>query len=265
MSKLEEALEKANKLRSTGAEADNNEPKVPPKARTEIISSPNIITISQPESPISEEFRRLKSILIRVTKSDFKNTIMITSSVEDEGKSITAINLAVTLAQEIDHTILLIDADLRKPKIHEYLGINYKYGLSDYLTRDIDVSDVLVKTNIGKMVVIPAGRMVRNPVELLSSEKMKYFINDIKHRYMDRYVIIDSPPIQSCAEGISIGSYVDGIVFVVKEGLAQRSVIEDALGMIKDFNILGVVYNGVGDVSLDGHYSKYYNKYGQRG
>ena len=146
MSKLEEALEKANKLRESAHVDSSGKADVAKEAfpvqetvPIEVINN-SLVTITQPHSPIAEEYRRLKSMLIQETTADSLNTFMITSAIDGEGKSVTAINLAVTLAQEINHSMLLIDADLRKPMIHEYLGIEYEYGLSDYLTGDIDIS-----------------------------------------------------------------------------------------------------------------------------
>jgi exopolysaccharide/PEP-CTERM locus tyrosine autokinase len=178
--------------------------------------------------------------------------------VESEGKTLTAINLAVALAQELDHSILLVDADMRKPMMHKYLGIEFKYGLSDCLTKDIDVSEVLIRTNIGNLVFMPAGRPISNPVELFSSDKMKAILKEVKHRYMDRYVIIDTPPILPFADSHILGSLVDGVVFVVKEGRAQKKLIDNALHLIKDANILGIVFNSVRQAHLDGHYTHYY-------
>ncbi|MBI5408109.1 MAG: polysaccharide biosynthesis tyrosine autokinase [Nitrospirae bacterium] len=264
MSKIEEALEKARILRESegddqGDKFDNFRMLEPKK-----VDNPYIITATLPDSPISEEYRRLKSMLIRDTKTNFLNTIMVTSSVEAEGKTLTAINLAITLAQEIDHTILLIDADMRKPMVHEYLGISYELGLSDYLTGDMDLSEVLIKTGIGNLMLIPAGHTVHNPVELLSSDKMKTLIKEVKHRYVDRYVIIDTPPILPFADAISIGELADGVLFVVKERHVQRKSIENAMNLLKDSRILGVVFNHASVENLDGHYSRYYyynNKY----
>jgi len=257
MSKIEEALEKASKLRTSSTTVKDLG--VFKRVKPRQVNNPRLVTITQPDSPIAEEYRRLKSILIRETKADFLNTIMITSAVDGEGKSVTAINLAVSLAQEIDHSILLIDADLRSPLLHEYIGIKPKYGLSEYLSRDdIKVPDILIKTGIGNLVLLAAGGKAKNPVELLSSEKMKNLIKELKHRYVDRYVIIDTPPILPFAEAIAIGSYVDGVIFVVKEGQAQQKTIQDAINLIKDLNILGVVFNGVSEENLEGHYSNYY-------
>lgn len=257
MSKIEEALEKAFKLREMPAAPKIN------KAKTVSARAPlnelntHIVTLTDPGSPVAEEYRRLKSMIIRETKSDFLNTIMITSAVEGEGKTLTSINTAVTMAQEIDHNILLIDADLRKPMVCEYLGIEYKYGLSDYLVGDFDLSDVLVRTGIGNLVVLPAGKIPDNPVELISSQKMKNLIKELKQRYMDRYIIIDTPPLLSFAEAISIGSFVDGIVFVIKNGKAQKKAIDNALNLLKNLNVLGIVFNSVSSANEDEYASRY--------
>lgn len=259
MSKIEEALERANKLRGADAEKNGNIKDAFKNIEPQEINN-KIVGVSQAGSPIAEEFRRLKSLLIRETKEDFLNTIMVTSSVDGEGKSTVAVNLAVSLAQELDHTVLLVDADLRRPTIHEYLGINYEYGLSDYLMQDIDISKILIKTGIGNLVFLPAGSTVENPTELLSSNKMQVLMKELKQRYMDRYILFDTPPILSFAEGISMASYVDGILFVVKERRAQRNMVKDALNMMKELNVLGVVYNDADEVDYEGPYFQYYKK-----
>jgi receptor protein-tyrosine kinase/non-specific protein-tyrosine kinase len=266
MSKLEEALEKAKKLREMN-QGKSEEIFTPDKhvntknIKSLKVNNPHIVSLTQPDSPITEEYKKLKSMLIRETKANFLNTMMITSAINSEGKTLTAINLAINIAQEIDHSILLIDADLRNPMIHKYLEIQHPYGLTDYLTSDIDISEIMVRTDIGKLVVIPAGKRSNNPVEILSSYKMKHLINDLKHRYVDRYIIIDTPPLLPFAETITIGSYVDGVIFVVKEGHAQMKAIDEALGLIKNLKILGVVFNDVSSENLDKHYYSRYQRY----
>jgi len=257
MSKIEEALEKARIIRNM--EGYPSVRKVKSINRGELGNfDEHIVTLNESDSPIAEEYRRLKSMIIRETKSNFLNTLMVTSSIDSEGKSLTSLNLAIALAQEIDHTILIVDADLRKPMIHKYLGMDYKYGLSDYLTHDIDISEIMLKTGIGNLVVIPAGRVAKNPVELLSSVRMHSLMKELKHRYMDRYIIVDTPPILPFADTIAIGPSIDGVIFVVQEGRAQISSIQEALNIIKDLNVLGVVFNNVSTANLDGHYSRYY-------
>ena len=261
MSKIVEALEKASKQREVKNVKRDVKIRNPKDVKPAKVNNQHLISINEPNSPVSEEYRRLKSILIRDTKQDFLNTIMITSSVDSEGKTLTAINLAATLAQDLDHSILLIDADMRKPMIHNYLGIDYKYGLSDCLMEDIDISDVLINTGIGNLVLLPAGKPVSNPVELLSSEKMKSLLKELKHRYSDRYVFIDTPPLLPFADALVLGAFTDAVLFVIKEGRAQKKLIDNALGLIKDLNVLGVVFNAVRQENLDGHYSTYYGRY----
>jgi len=275
VSRIEKAMEKAAKIRNGKSindpvirggpdKGDNSISKavIDKNAVSNVaINSPDIITINDPDSPISEEYRNLKSMVVRLTKQKgFQNTLMVTSALVGEGKSITAINLAITLSQEYDHTVLLIDADLRNPSLHDYFNIKPKIGLSDYLVKGIEVEAALVKTGIGKLTFLPAGKKVKNPVELLSSNMMKEFINEISHRYSDRYIIIDTPPVLLFAETRSIGSVVDGTIFVVKEGMTSLHNIRDALDILKNNNVLGILYNNASIENLNGRYRYYYGQ-----
>lgn len=267
MSRIEEALEKANKLRgvhnseataekTASAPVDDVFKTEPPIS----VDNPYLVTVTEPDSPVAEEYRKLKSMVVNITKrGNFQNTLMVTSTIGGEGKSLTALNLAITLSQEYDHTVLLVDADLRQPSIHRYLGMDPQKGLSDCLSNGKDIGSVLVKTGIGKLVVLPSGSRVSNPVELLSSNKMKELVKELKHRYADRYIIIDTPPVLPFAEAHAIGSVVDGVIFVVKERHASLNNIKDALGMFKHANILGVVYNDVDIERVDNYYQYYYH------
>src|ERR1700690_846920 len=156
---------------------------------------PHIVCITDPLSASSEQYRKLRARILAATKSDFQNTIMVASSDIGEGKSITSVNFAVALAQELDYTVLLVDADLRKPSVHKYLGIKADIGLSDYLSGKADLSDVLIHTGIGKLVLLPAGSQCPNPAELLSSNRMKDLVEEMKHRDSDRYIIFHTSPV----------------------------------------------------------------------
>jgi receptor protein-tyrosine kinase/non-specific protein-tyrosine kinase len=266
MSRIEKSLEKAIKLRGKGSRKEETENLKAEKSipvsykiasdEAVAIDNPYIVAMNGSNSAIAEEYRKLKSIIVKLTKSaHFQNTMMVTSTIGREGKSITSLNLAITLAQEYDHTVLLIDADLRQPTLHKHLNIPNKMGLSDCLTNGTDISKVMVKTGIGKLVVIPSGRHVSNPAELIASTKMKQIVKELKHRYSDRYIIIDTPPILPFAEAHSIGSVVDGVIFIVREGHVPVNHFKDAINLLKDFNILGIVYN---DAEIDRHSSYYY-------
>jgi len=220
-----------------------------------------IITYWNPDTPIAEEYRKLKTVLLRMTREEFRNVIMVTSSVSGEGKSVTSANLAVMLAREYGQTVLLIDCDLRRPSLHEYLGITPRFGLADCLEDRIDPGRAIVKTGIQKLSFISAGKKVENPGELLSSHRMKEFLSEMKHRYQDRYIIIDTAPILLFAETQAISMLVDGVLVVVKEGSATLKAITQMFEVLKGSTVLGIVYNDASATSLGGKYYDHYERY----
>ncbi len=257
MSRREQALEEAVKMResrgtagavpSAYADFQNTLPMF--NEGTGIVDPANvnkhIICITEPYCNAAEQYKRVRARILKSTSKNFLNTILITSSQMGEGKTVTAINLAVTMAKGIDHTVLLVDADLRNPSVHNFLGITPKKGLSDYLSGDASLSDVIIRTGLGKLVVLPAGECPDNPSELLSSEKMGTLITELKHRYKDRYVLLDTPPLLAVAETLSLARHVDGVVFVVQAAHTSPKVAARAVSLIKDLPVLGVVLNKV--------------------
>ncbi len=269
MSRIEKALERAMKMRDSVSQAAHDAGGAAPMREVQdeevlekcalTIENPYIITPTGSQTPLSEEYKKLKSEIMKRTKRDgSQNVIMVTSSVGGEGKSITAINLAISLSQGLDHSALLVDADIRKPSVARYLGITAEAGLSDCLIDGSEARVSIIKTSMEKLSVLPSGRAVENPVELLSSMRMKDLIQELKHGPQGRYVIIDTPPILPFAETRAVGRLVDGVVFVVREGTAQLQSIEEALGLLKDANLLGLVYTGASTEHLNGHYRYYY-------
>jgi exopolysaccharide/PEP-CTERM locus tyrosine autokinase len=274
MSRIEKALEKAIEMRGLTKELLAEKTVKPvdtlPKTFevTEIIIDPDkvnrgIICLTDPSSGIAEQYKKLRAKILNLTVKNFQNTIMVTSPDIGDGKSTTAINLAVSLSREIDYTVLLIDADLKQPSVCKLLGIEYEYGLSDYLVGRVDFPDILIKTGIGKLVIIPAGNAAENSTELLSSEAMKRLVHETKHRYKDRYVIFDSPPVIAVAETMPLSSYVDGVILVIKAAHTAPQNALHAISQIKDSNILGVVFNSVPRYLIKNlcHYYHYYAGY----
>ncbi|MEW5744186.1 MAG: XrtA-associated tyrosine autokinase [Nitrospirota bacterium] len=256
MSKIEKALEKAVEARELGPGA----PPQPAESRNgagqhtfvsgpEVIDAalvdPHVVCITDPFSANAEQYKRLRARLIRDTAKDFRNIIMVASTTGGEGKSLTAINLALALAQEIDHTVLLVDADLRMPSVHTYLGLNPRCGLSDYLSGKAELQDVLVRTGIGKLVLLPAGEPPENPAELLSSGRMKELVKEMKHRYKDRYIIFDTSPVLITADALSLSRHMDGVVFVVHADRTHQKDVARALALIRGTPVLGVVLNDI--------------------
>jgi len=265
MSRIEKALEKAAQLRNETTDAAKQIPGdvafVSRYVSRGLELNPGnslLTTFLDPHSPVSEQYRKFKTNLVKQTKKDeFQNILMVTSTLPKEGKSLTALNLAISLAQDFDHTVLLIDADLRSPSIHRYLEFEPTLGLSDCLKDGVNIADAIVRTGIGKLSVIAAGKVVPNPLELFSSKKMADLVKEMKHRYRDRYVIFDTPPLLPFAEGRSLGHMMDGIVFVIKEGEASEESIREALDAVKGCRILGVVFNESSVCAEDNTYGDY--------
>ena len=262
MSRIEDALEKAAKLRVEtipDVPVEKIVPKIhlpPPMTLPGItVTNPLLVTVNDPNTQAAEEYRKLKSFIVKLTKEGtFLNMLMVTSSVGGEGKSLTSLNLAISMAQDFDHTVLLVDADIRKPTLHSYLGIENSIGLTDCLLDGVEVKEALIRTGIGKLSFLPAGRSVPNPAEVFSSQRMSDFILEMKNRYPDRYVIIDSPPVLPFAETRSLSAIVDGIVLVAKEGLVTLHNIEETIECIKGTPMLGIVYNDAIIEKNLGHY-----------
>ena len=222
-------------------------------------SNPFLVTINDQKSPAAEQYRKLKSVVVKNAQmGNLGKSLMVTSPIAGEGKSITALNLAISMAQEFDHTVLLIEADVRKPSLLNYLGRKQEKGLTDCVLDGLDISDVLVKTGIGSLSILPAGRRVDNPVELFSSNRMSAIVEEIKTRYMDRYVIVDTTPLLPFAEPQYISNLVSGVLLVVREGLTTPDKLKKSLEILKNNNLLGVVSNCVSRVhSLQGYYGYY--------
>jgi protein-tyrosine kinase len=272
MSRIEKALEKVARHRemsmpeklhsgediSAKAWGDEGAPTISLK-----VGNPFIVGFTLQDMAVVEEYKKLRSTLIRMTKKDENlNTIMVTSSESGEGKTTTAINLAIVLALEFNHTVLLVDADVRRPMIHNYLGVEAKLGLADCLADGIDVGRALIKTEIPKLSFLSSGKETDVPAELLSSAKMKGLIMELKHRYHDRYIIIDTPPALLFSETQVINSFVDGTIFVVKEGVSTAHV-QHALDMMTDGSLLGLVYTNASPEEQSGRYHNHYNRYYQ--
>lgn len=257
MSRIEKALEKANEMRERERGeravempigASPGRPQVPDFSAGGLAvktDNPYLAVINAPSSRAAEEYRKLKSMVVKHTRKStgVLNTIMVTSTVAEEGKSITSLNLAASLAQEYDNTVLLVDADMRRPSVHRYLGIEAGLGLSDVLTGAADISQALIRTGIGNLMVLPSGSKVSDPVELILSSRMVSLVSELKHRYSDRYIIFDTPPVLPFAEAHAMGSIVDAVVFVVREGRAPLNSVKEALETLRGSNIIGITYN----------------------
>ncbi|WP_020676394.1 XrtA-associated tyrosine autokinase [Geopsychrobacter electrodiphilus] len=208
------------------------------------VDHPLLATVNDDKTALVEEFNKLRSAIIALTTgTEFLNTVMVTSTSSEEGKSLMALNLAISLAKEHDHTVLLVDTDLRRPSIHKYLGLTPEKGLVHCLRDNLPLEEVLIKTGLGKLVVLPAGEAINDPVNLLASQRMKQVVKELKERYSERYVIFDTPPAMPFADAGILAGIVDAILFVVREGKAELEDVKKTLKEFSSGNLLGVVYN----------------------
>jgi len=228
----------------------------------------NMVTLLKPQSFEAEQFKILRTNLLFPSSGKSPRTIMVTSSVPDEGKSLIAANLSVSIAQSIQEHVLLIDCDIRRPCVHTQFGFGDVPGLSDHLSRRIPVSSLLLKTKVNKLSILPGGNPAHNPSELVSSQKMSKLLQEVKYRYSDRFIVIDSPPPKLTAETSALSRQVDGVLLVIEYGRTSREMLLDLVDTIGKDKILGVVFNkldmrfadyyGLGKYKT---YSKYYQKY----
>ncbi len=185
----------------------------------------------------------LRTQVLQRTRPKGWNTIMVTSPTAGAGKTTVAINLAVSLAQDINQTALLVDLNLRNPKIAERLCMGERPGLVEHLTEDIPIGDLLVNPGIEKLVVLPAGKNPKRSLELLGAPRMKQLVSELKNRYPDRYVIFDVPHVVDVADPLVCAEYVDAIIMVVSDSETGKDALNSALELLQERNIIGVVLN----------------------
>lgn len=222
------------------------------------------------KSQIAEEFRIIKRPLIAnafgqgTARVRNGNLIMITSSLPGEGKSFCAINLAISMAMEMDRTVLLVDADVAKPRVPEYLGIHADKGLLDVLQdKDLKLSDVLIKTDIAKLTVLPAGRTYKRATELLASAAMTRLVEDIGNRYPDRIILFDSPPLLATSEASVLATHMGQIVMVVEAEKTSQEAVREALSHIQSCEVVGMLLNKTTPTPGADYYYGYYGSYGR--
>ena len=202
------------------------------------------------KGPFVDAFKILRTQIMRRLRENDWNVVGVTSPGHGEGKTLTAVNLAVSLAMEAAQTVLLVDANLRNPNVHEVFGLKDCPGLADYLLDNRPLEDLLVHPRIGRFVLLPGGRAVSNSTEILTSPKMLSLVEELKHRYPSRVVIFDLPPLLFTADVLAFSPYTDALLLVVQEGQTTSEEVQRALSLIKNSQpVLGTVLNKSGQLS----------------
>ncbi|WP_292976010.1 XrtA-associated tyrosine autokinase [Nitrosomonas sp.] len=209
-----------------------------------------VVTLDHSKSEIAEQFRLIKRPLLANAFNPDNgikngNLIMVTSSLSGEGKSFCSINLAMSIAMEMDHRVLLVDADVARPSIPASLGFSPEEpGLLDLL-RDpqCKIPDVMMKTNVKKLTLIPAGRRHAHATELLASQSMHSILAELAQRYHDRIVIFDSPPLLLTSEARVLAGQMGQIVLVVEAERTTQQTVKEALQQIEACDVVNLIYN----------------------
>ncbi len=284
MSKLEKALERAKKARGepyetigkkepsatkesvkSSAPLDKERIVEPVYTETKVIhtdaESLKEHKVLTPEfhPAIVEQYNLLRARLESMLLQMGYNSVLVTSPGPDEGKTLTAVNLAISISRETSRTVLLIDGDMRKPAITNYLGLPESPGLYEHLTQGVPLNELLINPGWPRFTILPAGKPDEYPADILGSPAMQELIWDVKNKYKERFIIFDSPPLMLYSDGLYLARYVDSVLMVARSGKTKESALKEAIELVKDRPFLGTVLNRVPpNQSLAYEYGKYY-------
>jgi non-specific protein-tyrosine kinase len=212
------------------------------KLDPDLLRSNRLVCIDQ-KVPELDFYKVLRTKIQQVARPKGWNTVMVTSPRQGDGKTTTTVNLALTFSNTYNQTVLLVDCDLRRQNIYSMLGIKSKAGLVDHLVDNTPLQDFIIWPGIQNLTLISGGRKVQNSAELLSSNRMKTLVNDMKKRYTDRYILIDAPPVLHGADTLALAPLMDCIVMVVSEGETSMREVKKAVDMLPREKLLGFVMN----------------------
>ncbi|MDP3440960.1 MAG: XrtA-associated tyrosine autokinase [Azonexus sp.] len=235
----------------------------------EAISASGLLVPTATRTQLADEYRVIKRPLIANatgkvgTVLQNGNLIMITSALPGEGKSFTAINLAISIAMELDNTVMLVDADVSRPSVLNMLGLPPAPGLLDVVMKNsVDISEVLLRTNIEKLSILPSGTAHARATELLASEAMTRLLDDMSGRYSDRIIIFDSPPLLLTTESRALATHMGQIVIVVNAENTAQAAVKQAVAAIEGCPVKMMVLNQARQSSTDGYGYGYGYGYG---
>lgn len=235
----------------------------------EAISASGLLVPQATRSQLADEYRVIKRPLIAnamgrgSTPINNGNLIMVTSALPGEGKSFTAINLAISIAMELDNTVMLVDADVARPSILNMLALPPAPGLLDVVVKNsVDISDVLLRTNIEKLSILPSGTAHPRATELLASDAMIRLLDDMAKRYNDRIIIFDSPPLLLTTESRALAAHMGQIILIVNAENTAQAAVKQAVSAIEACPVKMLVLNQARQASADGYGYGYGYGYG---
>jgi protein-tyrosine kinase len=209
------------------------------------------------KDPRSLPFRMLRTQVLHQLRENSWNTLAINGATQGAGKSFVATNLAVSIALEVNQTVLLVDMDLRRPSIHKYFGIDPEYGLLDHLQDDVPINKIMVNPGIERLVIIPGKGSTDEASEIISSPKMLRLVEDMKNRYKSRIIIFDLPPLLSVDDAWVFLPHVDAGLLVVENGKNTEHEVIKSLQILEVTNFIGAVLNKDNEENQSNYYYKY--------
>ncbi len=250
MDRISRALELARQNRRAVAEAPATTPSAEitySKTRRidvsrQVLERNRIIGPGDKE-PYADAFRLLRTRVLRRMQQNNWKTLGVTSATQGDGKTLTAINLAVTIAMEPNYTALLVDADMRRPCIHRRFELEPALGLCDHLTATAQVEEMLINPGIRDLVILPGRQGHQSSSELLASPKMAALVEDIRSHYASRIVIFDLPPLLVADDVVAFSRHLDCVLLVVQDGKTQSGDLTRALELLENVEIIGTVLN----------------------
>lgn len=204
--------------------------------------------MTETSGPAADAYKILCAQVLQRLRENGWNALAVVSPGYREGKTLTAINLAISLSREVGHTVALVDADLRQPSVHRYFGLSAQAGLSDHLLDGISLEKILINPGIPDLVVLPGGRPVHMSAELLGSSKMADLVQELKQRYPSRIIVFDLPPVLSAADALAFAPHVDAALMVAEEARTSSDDLLRAAEMLECTNLLGTVLNNARSV-----------------
>jgi capsular exopolysaccharide synthesis family protein len=192
---------------------------------------------------ISDAYKVLRTGVLQRMRANGWGSLAITSPTRGAGKTLTSVNLAISMAREVNNSVLLVDLDLRRPRVHAYFSDEPLPGISDYLNGESNLSDILFNPGVDRLVVLPGHKAFANSSEMLSSPRMAQLAKELKSRYPSRVVLYDMPPLLECDDMMAFAPHVDAVLLVVEEGGTTREELQRAAEVIEHLNLIGTVLN----------------------
>ncbi|MCP4000175.1 MAG: AAA family ATPase [Gammaproteobacteria bacterium] len=264
MERIKEAVEQARRERNSPAAEQSSPLKEPAAANgvevaavdikyTQIptvevspaVREKNRLVAAIPGHPLLDSFRMLRTRVLQEMKSNNWNTLAVISPTMGAGKTLTAINLAIAIGRDLSHTALVVDADLRRPTVSSYFDYTPEYGINDFILNDTPLNKIFFHPDVDRLIVLPGREPMSGSAEVLSSPKFQSLFKDLRTRYSDRIIVVDSAPVLEVDDVLALIPNLDCMLIVVESGVTTPEDLSRTMELLQDIPVLGTVLNKV--------------------